>query len=64
MRIIMELYIYGMRLRGCSPGAQPKKGLDSFTESADPKYYDILYYSRKLTDEEVREYELDYLGQV
>lgn len=57
------MHIYGMRSRGCSPGAQPKNGLDSFTESTDPKYYDILYYNRKLTEDEVGNYELDYLGQ-
>lgn len=57
------MYVYGMKERGCSLGTQPKDGLDSFTESADPKYYDILYYTRELTKEEIRDYELDYLGQ-
>lgn len=57
------MYIYGMKELGCSFGAQPKNGLDSFTESTDPKYYDILYYTRKLTEEEIRDYELDFLGQ-
>lgn len=55
----MKLYAYGMRLRGYSPGCQPKWGfvcrLDSY------KYHDILLYDRKLTEQELRDYELDEL---
>ena len=56
------IYRYGMRLRGFSIGCQP---MDGFTEREDDptgKYHDIISYSRKLTDKEVADYELDYLG--
>lgn len=54
-------YRYGMRLRGFSPGCQPKQGLIR-REDAGTRYHDILVYSRLLTDEELRDYELDYIG--
>lgn len=60
----MSLYIYGMRMRGCSPGAQPKDGFKYFSPSDDRRYYDKLYYTRKLTDEELKCYELDYIMTV
>lgn len=60
----MKLYKYGMRLRGFSIGCQP---MDGFYERQDDRsgwYHDILLYTRKLTDEEVEQYELDYIGSV
>lgn len=54
-------YYYGMRMRGCAPLCQPK----DFTERLDDtsgRYHDILAYTRQLTDNELYEYELDYLG--
>ena len=54
-------YRYGMRLRGFSPGCQPMSGLDHAEDDATGRYYNILVYNRKLTEEEVRDYELDYL---
>lgn len=57
-----RLYLYGMRLRGVSLGAQPMEGLWRHEEqSALAKYYDILYYNRRLTPEEVETYDLDSL---
>ena len=54
-------YIYGMRLRGYAPLCQPKNG---FVERRDSnKYHDILVYSRELTAEEFRAYELDFIGK-
>ena len=54
-------YIYGMRLRGFAPLCQPK---DGFVERRDSnKYHDILVYNRRLTEEELRAYELDYIGE-
>lgn len=54
-------YIYGMRLRGFAPLCQPK---DGFVERRDStKYHDILVYNRELTAEELRAYELDYIGE-
>lgn len=54
--------MYGMRLRGFSIGCQPMDGLIDRIDSDDKRYYDILIYSRVLTDKEVNDYELDYLG--
>lgn len=54
-------FVYGMRLRGFAIGCQPMNGLFAHKDG-NGKYYDILYYVRRLTDEEVRNYELDYLG--
>lgn len=52
------MYWYGMRLRGFSPACQPK-GVKEVRE--DRKYWNVIGYERKLTDEEEKEYELDYL---
>lgn len=56
------MYRYGMRLRGFSIGCQPMKGIIEGVDDPTGKYYSILTYSRKLTDAEVSDYELDYLG--
>lgn len=57
------MYKYGMRLRGFSIGCQPGGVVD---RQDDPtgKYWDIIIYRRKLTQEEIDAYELDYLGEV
>ena len=39
------------------------KGLVLASEDKSGEYYDILSYARKLTDKEVNDYELDYLGE-
>ena len=62
-RTDMKNYTYGMRLRGFSPGCQPMKGLVLAREDKSGEDYDILSYARKLSDEDVRNYELDYLGE-
>lgn len=54
-------YRYGMRLRGFSPGCQPKEGLVG-REDGGMKYHDIVVYSRPLTDRELDDYELDDLN--
>lgn len=54
-------YLYGMRLRGFSLGCQPKEGFVERTDDDTGKYYDILAYSRELSDKELQDYELDYL---
>ena len=56
-----KYYKYGMRLRGCSPGAQPH-GVIRMWNSI--KYWNIIIYNRKLTDKELKDYDLDYLGEV
>lgn len=56
------MYKYGMRLRPYSIGCQPMDGLVSVM--VDNRYWNILIYDRKLTDQEISDYELDYLGEV
>ena len=56
-------YRYGMRLRGYAPLCQPKEGLLRREDDTTGKYHDILVYNRKLTQDEIRNYELDDLGQ-
>lgn len=60
-----ELYMkykYGMRLRGFSIGCQPMDGFIERQDDARGKYHDILIYNRILTTEELKAYELDYIG--
>ena len=52
---------YGMRLRGYSPGAQPKGTLRR-EDDASGKYHDILVYDRQLSAAEIADYELDDLN--
>ena len=59
---MMKSYKYGMRLRPYSIGCQPMDGLVEVM--LDNRYWNILIYDRKLTDQEVSDYELDYLGEV
>ena len=54
----MTEYRYGMRMRGYSPGAQPK-GVIRREDDPAGKYYDIIVYDRPLSAEEIREYELE-----
>lgn len=58
------VYKYGMRLRGFSPGCQPKDGLIGCTGEESRQYYDFLLYSRKLTEKELNDYELDFIEEV
>lgn len=57
------IYKYGMRLRGFSIGCQPMAGLIDWTDTSAGPYYSELTYKRQLTDEEVRDYELDFITQ-
>ena len=52
----MNLYKYGMRLRGFAPMCQPMNGLVSADGDGDSRYHSYLYYGRKLNDDEVRNY--------
>lgn len=54
-------------MRGASPGAQPKGFeivTDGWGEFFYNKYYDIIAYKRMLSDEELKDYELEFLIQV
>lgn len=57
--LVVRTYLYGMRRR-FGIGCQPMNGLMNVLEY-DYKYRNILVYIRELTDEEVRDYELDRL---
>ena len=52
---------YGMRLRGFSPGCQPMTGLIRREDDTTGKYHDILVYDGQLTEQEIKDYELDAL---
>lgn len=52
---------YGMRLRGFSPGCQPK-GVMRREDDSTGKYWDIIIYDRELTRKELVDYELDDLN--
>lgn len=54
-------YVYGMRLRPFSIGCQPS-GVAEVSEDSSGRYWNILYYKRRLTDVEISDYELDYIG--
>lgn len=58
------MHKYGMRLRGFSIGCQPMDGLDHREDDTTGRYYDILVYDRRLTDDEVKAYELDEIREV
>ena len=55
------MYKYGMRYRGFAPMCQPMDGLISACDG-DGDYYNYLYYDRRLSDKEEKDFELDYLG--
>lgn len=55
-------YIYGMRMRGFSLGCQPMLGFVERRDDPTGRYHDLIVYDRKLADDEVCAYELDYIG--
>ena len=54
---------YGMRLRGFSPGCQPKDGLQYGTDDPAGRYWNILVYNRRLSDKEMADYDLDFIKE-
>lgn len=58
----MTTYKYGMRLRGFAPMCQPMSGFIKRVDDTSGKYHDVIAYDRKLTDQELRDYELDFIG--
>ena len=56
----MQVYRYGMRLRGFSPGAQPK-GVIDVQDDPSERYWCIIVYDRPLTEQEIRDYELEVI---
>lgn len=51
-------FYYGMRLRGYSPGCQPK-GVLRREDDTTGKYHDIIVYDRQLSADDIRDYELE-----
>ena len=64
----MKLYQYGCRMRPPAPGAIPKRNLYDVISGkigiagTNRHYWGIAEYTELLNDEEVEEYELDYIG--
>jgi hypothetical protein len=56
------VYLYGMRLRGFSPGAQPMDGFIDAQEDIMGEYHNVIAYNRPLKQSEMRQYDLDYIG--
>jgi len=54
-------YAYGMKLRGYSPGAQPRGQVDCIDDLTG-EYYDIVIYADPLTADQIRGYELEFIG--
>ena len=58
------MYKYGMRLRPVGVGCQPSR----FRKYEDVNknqtgYWSYVWYMYKLTDEQLKQYEMDYLGE-
>ena len=56
------IYLYGMRLRPFSIGAQPKKGFFERRDDTTGEYWDILAYAEPLTESDLFNYDLDFIG--
>lgn len=57
------MYRYGMRLPVSRIICYQNVGLLRVEDDVTGKYWKILVYTRKLTESEVRDYELDYIGE-
>lgn len=58
----MKKYVYGMRLRGFSIGCQPMNGFIERRDSKFNDFYDVIVYSRLLTQDELDDYDLTFIG--
>lgn len=58
-----ELFIYGMRCRGYSPGCQPMEGLVGVEDDPLREYHDVLLYEGKMPRETQEHFDLDFLGR-
>lgn len=60
------MYEYGMRLRPFGIGCQPMDGYvgrepyEGFKYS--DRYWDVIIYNRALSEKEMEDYELDFVG--
>lgn len=58
-----RVWMYGMRARGFSPGCQPMSDFEERQDDVLGEYHDILLYKRALTPQELKDYELDLIGE-
>lgn len=62
------MYKYGMRLRPFGIGCQPMDGYicrepyEGFKHS--DMYWDVIIYNRELSEKEMEDYELDFVGVI
>ena len=57
------MFVYGMKLRGFDLGNQPMAGLVEHRPDPTGKYWDIVCYTYMLSGEEMRQYDLAYIGE-
>lgn len=58
-----KMYKYGYRLRPPALGTQPKGFVEIEDDIGTDEYWGYVVYSRKLTEKEMDQYDLDYLGE-
>ena len=57
-------YKYGMRLRPIGLGCQPSRWCKyTILNKEETGYWSFVWYKFKLTDEELKQYDMDYLGE-
>ncbi len=56
------IYKYGMKLRECGPGCQPK-GFIKCENLENADYYSFIWYDKQLSEDEMKQYDLDYIGK-
>ena len=60
----IEFYLYGMKSRGYSLGCQPTNGLTERRDDNTGKYWDLLVYNRRLCNQELQDYELEFVRKI
>lgn len=56
-------YLYGMRLRPFGIACQPKEGFVERRDDSSNAFWDIIVYNRKLTNKEVYDFDLQFIGE-
>ena len=62
----MRLFRYGMKRRAFGFGNQHESGFYVVDRNLElfKKYFDIIVYQRRLTEDECRVFDLEFLGEV
>lgn len=63
--MVIGLHKYGMRLRPYGIGCQPMQGLVCCADGAvvdGHRYHNFIYYTERLSKEDVSHYDFDYFG--